>query len=43
MTRFPISPAEREGLITQATAAAHCWFVVCAGAALTVFAHLLPI
>jgi hypothetical protein len=41
MIRDPISPADREALIAQAISAAHCWFFVCACAALAVLAAIL--
>lgn len=39
--RRPISSADRDTLILQATSAAHCMLVICAGAALTALAGLV--
>jgi hypothetical protein len=43
MTRQPLSSADRDALIAQATSAGHCWFVVCVGAALAIFAGVIHI
>jgi len=41
--RYPLSCADRDALIVQATSAAHCWLVVCAGAVLAALASLIHI
>lgn len=43
MSRRPLSTADRDTLILEATSAVHCWFVVWAGAVLAVFAGLIRI
>lgn len=43
MTCRPISTADRETLIQQATSAVQCWLVVGAGAALAILAGVIHI
>jgi hypothetical protein len=43
MTRRPVTSADRDTLILQATSAAHCWFLVGASLAMVALAGMVNI